>query len=726
MFVRYMRFYLSWRMNYKEIVQIISIGILLFSCKDKEQTVVEFDEHQTNKIEEFDFTNELINETSPYLLQHAHNPVNWRPWGDKAFEVAKENNQLIILSIGYSSCHWCHVMEEESFDDENIAQVMNKNYVSIKVDREERPDVDIVYQTALELVEGTGGWPLNAILLPDGKPVYLGTYHDKESWQMVLNKFIIEYANNPSQLIEYSELLTNGVKDIYSNSQRKSNGSFNKQIIREGVVKASKLWDKTWGGNLGSQKFVMPSELNFLLDYAILENDADVQKHIKNTLDQVASGGLQDHVGGGFFRYSTDRQWKTPHFEKMLYDNAQLLSIFSKAYRTFKEPEYKHVLHSTIDFLQTEMKQPNGGYVSAIDADIDGKEGEYYYWTVNELKNVLGKDFSLFSKFYDIQKREVNSSNNFFHRKYSVEEFANLQTLPISEVKNTISKWKHQLLEARNKRKSPKKDDKIITSWNALLVKGFIDAYVALGEEEILQNAINAFDFLIKNNYRNKKLVHSYKDGSKIKEVFLEDYAFLIESALALYKVTLDGNYLNIAIELNQKALNDFLDSSGLLTYTPADDLISKIIRTDDGVMPSANAVMAKNLLELGHILYDTSFMKSSENMLSLVSNDFKLYPQNFGNWGVLALNHSYPYFEIVVCGPNAKSVLNQLNQSYLPNALLIGSTVESEMPLLKNRYVEGKNYIYLCRDNTCKLPTENVDDILKQFKKIGYHGIIH
>jgi uncharacterized protein YyaL (SSP411 family) len=502
------------------------------------------------------------------------------------------------------------------------------------------------------------------------------------------------------------------------------NESINKNLIKSSVIKVSKQWDKEWGGNLDQQKFIMPSELNFLLDYSIVTNDSEVRKHVKNTLDNIQLGGIYDHIGGGFFRYTTDSHWKFPHFEKMLYDNAQILSLFAKAYSVYKDPAYRQVIQSTLEFLEIEMKNKEGGYFSAIDADVNGKEGDYYNWTTDELKTVLEADFTLFSKFYSINKETLKEGKYLPSNAISVEEFANANSISITEFQDKISKWKSSLLKARKTRLQPKKDDKIITSWNALLVKGYVDVYMALGDEENLQRAKRTFDYLIKNNYKDKTLVHTFKKGSKVKDVFLEDYAFMIQSALSLYKVTFDLNYLNIANELNQKVLANYSDSSGLFTFSPTNKLITKIIRTDDGVLPSANAIMTKNLLELGHINYDTSFLKKSREMVSLVSGKFKEYPQNFGNWGILLLNNTYPYFEVVVTGANANSLIKQLNSCNIPNMLLIGSKVESEMPLLKNRYVEDETYIYVCQNNTCKMPVQNAKEVLLQFSKLGYYGL--
>ncbi|WP_179021886.1 thioredoxin domain-containing protein [Winogradskyella forsetii] len=721
-----MKFVESKVISLSTLYLTLIIVTLFFSCKEKDANTIGSNEAIISNENTFEFTNELIKETSPYLLEHAHNPVNWKPWGDSAFEQAKTNNKLIVLSIGYSSCHWCHVMEQESFEDKRIAQLMNENFVNIKVDREERPDIDIVYQTALELVSGSGGWPLNVIALPDGKPVYLGTYHDKNSWQSVLKKFSFEYKNNPENLEEYALMLTKGIQNVNENSLGSTIKSVNKRLLDASVIELSEIWDNEWGGNLGNQKFVMPSELNFLIDYMVITNDSRVKKHVKKTLDKIQLGGIHDQIGGGFFRYSTDANWTVPHFEKMLYDNAQILSLYSKAYRVFKNPAYKNVIQKTLNFLSTEMKDDHGGYISAIDADIEGEEGKYYLWKIDELKNLLNDDFELFSKFYTIDNNGRKSEQKYLPtRNRSLKEFAKNNSLSTAKLQMKISNWNHLLSEARKNRMTPKKDDKIITSWNALLVQGFVDAYLALGNKEDLEKAKNTFSFLIKTCYKDHTLAHTFKEKSKLTDVFLEDYAFMIQSALSLYKVTFDTYYLNIAQELSQNVLVNYnLEKSGLFKYSTSNELISKIIRTDDGVMPSANAIMAKNLLELGHINYDTSLLEKSSTMASLVGSKFLQSPQNFGNWGVLYLNDLYPYFEVVVVGDNAKPLVNKLNSYYMPNMMLLGSSEKSDLPLLTNRYVEGETYIYLCQDNTCKMPFQTIDNVLTQFRDLGYFGI--
>ncbi|RRQ47989.1 thioredoxin domain-containing protein [Maribacter algicola] len=673
---------------------------------------------------DFEYTNELIAETSPYLLQHAHNPVNWKPWSDKAFTLAKEKNSLILLSIGYSTCHWCHVMEEESFEDIEVAQMMNDNFISIKVDREERPDVDIVYQTALELVQESGGWPLNAILLPNGKPVYLGTYHDKETWKSIISKFSLEYKNNPEKMEEYAKLLTSGIQDVYSGSVGSNEAFTDTNTIHEGISKWSKQWDSDWGGDVGGQKFINPSKLNFLLNYAFLSKDMKAKDHLRKTLDAILLGGIHDHLGGGFFRYSTDGQWKIPHFEKMLYDNAQILSLYAKAYRAFKDPKYLKALETTLNFIERDMKGDQGGYISALDADTNGVEGAFYVWEEEELRFQLGDDFDLFSRFYSIQKEEEWENGKYILVKRSADkEFSNAHSISESELMEYSEKWKEILLKARQTRVEPKKDDKIITSWNAILIDGFIEAYKATSKETYLTKARSTFQFLLNHNYKNEQLVHSYKEGSKQKEVFLEDYAFMAKTALNLYESTFELDYLELAKKFNNTALEKFSDESGFFSFNEKNELIAKIISTADGVLPSANAIMAHNLLKLGHLDYNQQFLNSSRKMISSMITSIVEEVQNYGQWGSLMLTETYPYFEIVVVGPNARKISVELNTYFIPNALIVGSEVPNESPLFQGRFLNNETYIYICQNRTCKLPVQTIEEALVQLSELGSYG---
>lgn len=708
----------------KVIYYVFSICFLLgnASCKNDSKTNGVNKNQETSENGHFDYTNELIHETSPYLLQHAHNPVDWKPWTDGAFEEARSVNRLVVLSIGYSTCHWCHVMEEESFEDEEVAAIMNAKFISIKVDREERPDVDMVYQTALQLVNGTGGWPMNAIVLPDGSPVYLGTYHTKEEWKAVLTKFSVEYERNPGKMKEYAALLANGVQEFYAQpgKQIEATVTSNKMVI--GINNWSTFWDLERGGNKGAQKFIVPTNLNFLLDFAQLQEEVKVRAHVLNTLEHVLQGGIYDHIGGGFFRYSTDVNWKIPHFEKMLYDNAQMIGLLSKASKIFGKKEYEHRVNETFQFLKTEMQNESGGYFSAMDADTDGEEGVYYVWSKSELQTLLTNDFDLFSKFYEISENKVWEKGNYvLSTSYSLEDFSKLNGIPISTLKKKIEQWKAILYEYRQKRETPSKDYKIITSWNALLIDGLLEAYKAFGEEAYLTEAKSIFEFLKSNNYKNGELVHSYTANSKQQEVFLEDYAFLAKSALGLYQVTLELTYLDIATALMERAMKKYRSESGLFYFNANKGMVPQMINTTDGVIPSANAIMAQNLFVLGHLAYNTDYLKAASLMGSLMIEDFESEAQSYASWGSVMLNQAYPFYEIAIVGENAKNLVTDINRHYLVNALVAGSLTRSDIALFKDRFFEEGTLIYVCQNNTCKLPVETVGEAFEQMKSFGY-----
>ncbi len=695
------------------IIFCFTLFISFWSCKEKEGVK---NEHA--------FTNDLINETSPYLLQHSHNPVDWRPWSQEALDVAAKENKLVLVSVGYSSCHWCHVMEEESFEDLEVAELMNANFINIKVDREERPDVDHIYMTALQLLKGSGGWPLNVITLPNGKPIYGGTYHTKEQWIRVLTDIANRYKADPEEANAYADRLAKGIEEVNTIRPINDFENLTKSTLENSIALWKKDWDLQLGGNKGSQKFMLPLNLSFLLDYAEIANDVQAKTFVKTTLDKMALGGIYDHIGGGFYRYSTDASWKVPHFEKMLYDNAQLVSLYSKAYSIFKDERYKKVVVETLDFLEREMKHTEGGYYAALDADSEGEEGKFYVWELEELKSVLKTDFPLFKAFYKIAPNQVWENGTYIiHESTNRPDFAKIHNLSVSELNENISKWKALLLTARGSRIAPRKDDKLITSWNALLISGFIDAYKVFGNREYLDRALSSFTS-VTNLKSNGELVHTYKDGKSV-EGFLEDYAFLTKAALDIYLVTLDPTYLNIAQRLNTKIQKDFLDpDSGLYRYNSEAKLISKILKVDDGVIPSPNAVVANNLFKLGHIMYDIELLKKAKGMLSSVVPHLEKNAFNYSEWNALFLKTVYPYFEVAVVGEDAKALVAQLNTHDLPNSLVLGSTEASELPLFKSRFVENETFIYVCKESTCKLPVTTVNEALEQLSsfKLSAH----
>ncbi len=684
--------------------------LFLFSCKENKAQQGE----TSHK-----YTNALAQETSPYLLQHAHNPVNWSPWSQEALEEAKKENKLVLVSIGYSSCHWCHVMEEETFEDEKVAKFMNENYVSIKVDREERPDIDQVYMTALQLISGKGGWPLNVITLPNGKPLYGGTYHTKEQWIQVLTKISDLYKNDPKKAAEYSDMVTAGIADANRIQPTEDTGALTKENLKTSVENWKPNWDRKEGGEKGTQKFMVPTNLDFLLDYALLTGDDSAKAQVRTTLDKMALGGIYDHLGGGFYRYSTDAHWKVPHFEKMLYDNAQVLSLYSKAYQIFKDPTYKEIIFETIAFLDREMKYPAGGYYAALNADSEGEEGKFYLWNEEELKSILGTDFELFASYYNIEPKEKWEEGKYIlYKSMEDKAFVATQSIDQKQLQAQKRKWKNKLLAARNQRVRPSTDDKIITSWNALLIKGFVDAYKTFGQKEHLERAKSIFEFLRAKSLKDDLLLHTYKEGSHQKEGFLEDYAFLADVSLQLYGTTMDSKYLDFAQKLNHTAEERFFDkASGMYRYNDGDELIANIIKTDDGVLPSPNAVMAHNLFRLGHIESRTDFTERAKQMLSVMIPAITETAPSYSKWNSLLLNTTYPYYEIAVVGKNAEPLVKQLHQNYVPNTLVVGSTFASSLPLFENRYFNDGTFIYVCKNTTCKLPVETVEKALDQLR---------
>ncbi|MFH6604451.1 thioredoxin domain-containing protein [Maribacter algicola] len=669
------------------------------------------------KTTEHEYTNALISETSPYLLQHAHNPVDWRPWSEEALEDAKKEDKLLLISIGYSSCHWCHVMEEETFEDEEVAALMNENFVSIKIDREERPDIDHIYQTFVQLIDQNSGWPLNIIALPNGKPLYGGTYHTKKQWSEVLAKIHQLYKDSPEKANEYADMVATGVQEANIVSPQNDTKGISPDLLAEAVDIWRANWDFEWGGDKGPEKFMLPINLTFLLDYALLTGDEQAKAHVKNTLDKIALGGVYDHVGGGFFRYSTDGQWKVPHFEKMLYDNAQLLSLYAKAYQVFKDPDYYKVVLETIEFLEREMYNGEGGFYAAIDADSEGEEGKFYVWKADELKDILQDDFRLFSEYYNIRPETVWENDNYvLYKEVENVDFAKSNNVSESDMANAGSRWKKSLLDQRMTRVRPSIDDKIITSWNALLINGYLDAHKAFGNTEFLDKAKEIFGYLRQNNYQEKELVHAFKKGSKRNTGFVEDYAFVIDAALSLYGVTLEEVYLDFAYELQETAQKDFFDqASKMFHFNKGHELISRIIKTNDGVLPSPNAIMAGNLLKLGHIGYDLELIEGSEVMLANMAGVMQTDLAGFAKWGQLSMAFTHPYFEVAVVGDQALSLVTAFNENYIPNAIVVGSAEPSNLPLFKDRFDEESTFIYVCQNSTCKLPVKTVAEAIDQ-----------
>lgn len=700
------------------LITFIFSTIILTSCTS--QTKDTMDQHK--------YTNDLINETSPYLLQHAHNPVDWKAWNQETLDLAKKENKLIIISVGYSACHWCHVMEHESFENDSVAKIMNDNFISIKVDREERPDVDQVYMNAVQLMTGRGGWPLNCITLPDGRPIYGGTYFQKDQWISLLLQLSNLYKNNPEKAIEYAEKLTEGVKNSELITLNSNEAVFTTDEITEAVNIWKKNIDYKLGGNKRAPKFPMPNNYHFLLRYGFQAKDEKILEYTNTTLTQMAYGGMYDQIGGGFARYSVDEKWHVPHFEKMLYDNGQLVSLYADAYLLTKNNLYKETVIETLEFIERELMNEEGGFYSSLDADSNTTEGEleegaFYVWTKLELKQILGSDYELFQDYYNI-----NSYGHWEHDNYvlirnaSDKEIAEKNNLSIIEVKSKVQNWKTILLKERSKRERPRLDDKTLTSWNALMLKGYADAYRVFDNPHYLKIAIKNATFLIENQLREDGgLNHNYKNGKSTINGYLEDYATLIDALISLYEVTLDEQWLNTSKELTDYTFVHFYDEvSGMFFFTSDEDenLIARKMEVADNVIPASNSIMARNLAKLSHYYSNSHYLKTSKQMLNNVKTTINSYPSGYSNWLQLMSDFASTYYEIAVSGKDAVEKLKEINQVYIPNKLIAGSIGESNIPLMEGRYNDDITFVYICVDGACKLPENEVNKALEQLNK--------
>ena len=693
----------------KNLLKIFIVVFILISCDD-----------DMNK------GNNLKDETSPYLLQHVENPVNWNPWDKKYLDKAKKENKLVIISIGYASCHWCHVMERESFQDSTVAKLMNDKFISIKVDREERPDIDQVYMNAIQLITGSGGWPLNVITLPDGRPIWGGTYFSKGQWISALKQISEIYETEPEKFISYAKRVQEGINTL--NDVVMQTDSFENIDIDKYSKLLLKNIDEEFGGFNGAPKFMMPNNLNFLLRYSIQEKQEKSKDKILSTLDKMAYGGIFDHVEGGFSRYSVDERWHIPHFEKMLYDNGQLMSLYSVGYKISDKDLYKDVVYKIHEYIDSEMKDISGGYYSSLDADSkldDGTyaEGEYYSWEKEELERIIGENFDLFSEYYNVNDNGFWEEENKYVliRSISDIEFINKNKLDSATFQKIKSEWIYKLKLAKIDKKKPSLDYKIITSWNGLMISGYVDAYKSFNDEIFKNEAINAGEFIFKNLIKKDGgLHHNFVNGKSKINGYLEDYATVIQASLDLYEVTLNQKWIERALNLSEYVLSNFSGVESELFYFTSsqdEDLISRSVEFRDNVIPSSNSIMAKNLFRLYHYFDKQEYYEKAQNMSLSVTAEFETYPSGYTNWFDLIYNFKSNYYEIAVVGENSIKQVEEINKKYIPNKLIIGSKSENNLPLLKNRYVEGKTLIYVCVNKACKMPTEDLDEALSLIK---------
>lgn len=673
------------------------------------------------------YTNRLINEASLYLRQHAHNPVDWYPWGKEAMDRAKTEGKMLLISIGYASCHWCHVMEEETFSDTAVARFMNEHFVCVKVDREERPDVDDIYMTACQYAsESPCGWPLNAFATHDGRPVWAGTYFPKKEWVEIIQYFSDLYRNEPQKVFQYANEITNAVSDLALALKDEAGLPLDAGELAAGAGRFKASADMELGGRKGAPKFPMPGSYAYLLAYQSMFPDSALLEQIHVTLRNIGKGGIYDHLSGGFARYSVDIFWKVPHFEKMLYDNAQLVSLYSQAYRHSPREEYARLIRQTLDFISGEMTSKEGGFYSSIDADSEGEEGAFYVWKLDEVKKALGDEtlFKLAADYYQLtDSGNWEAGKNVLFAKNTPEGYAREKGLDPARIMQDLEKIRAKLLQTRSRRPHPRLDEKIITSWNALMLEAYLEAWQALGEEAYLQSAIrNAGLIREKLKSPDGGLLRSYSAGKASIPAFLDDYAMAIRAFIALYETTFDRKWLDQAHKWMEYADERFWDPEKGVYYYSSDDhdgLIARRAEIHDNVMPSSNSVMARNAFRLERFFPEEGYEERAKGLLSQVwpsisgGGDLTY----FSNWSRLYLDLLKPPFEVAIVGPEAAEKRDSMQRRYLPDAVWMGSQGEGDLDLLKGKYREGKTLIFVCRNRVCQLPVEHTAQAQAQMK---------
>lgn len=714
--------------------------------------------------------NQLSKSRSPYLLQHAQNPVHWQMWNNETLQKAKQEDKPILVSIGYSACHWCHVMEHESFENEAVAKVMNENFVCIKVDREERPDVDAIYMEAVQMMGVSGGWPLNVFLTSDAKPFWGGTYFPAKEWVDIVEQIGKAYQNQREQVEESANKVTKVLSiSTLERYNLKDISEFDESILEKAFESLEKKMDTEMGGIGQAPKFPMPSYYLFLLryyDYLDRKNkDNSENQTITNpiktkilsqvhlTLNKMAQGGMYDQIGGGFARYSVDREWFAPHFEKMLYDNAQLLSLYAEMYiitsDTIQREVYKDTIEQTTEFLLRELQDKNGGFYAALDADSEGKEGKFYTWTIDEIEYIFTnhtfktstnqeQDLQLFKDYYSItsignwESPHATEGANILYKNDTDEEFSKNNNIDLINLKDKVNEWQNHFLEVRKSKIRPSLDDKILTSWNALLIKGFCNVYSSLGKEKegkkYLDLALQTAEFIENNLFDKKnqsKLYHTFKNQTAEIDGFLEDYALLIESYITLYQICFDEKWLLRADELTKYVFANFYDKEEKLFYfsnqSGTEKLVAQKKEIFDNVISSSNSVMATNLYFLGILLENNFYKETSKEMLSKVASLIAAEPRHVSNWASLFTYFLTPTPEIAIVGEKYKEVLQEISSFYIPNKVIVATKNEEEgqnssLPLLEMRPImNNQTTIYVCKNRMCQLPVNSVEEALKQ-----------
>ncbi len=672
--------------------------------------------------------NNLINETSPYLLQHAHNPVQWCAWNDETLAKAKQENKPIFLSIGYSSCHWCHVMAHESFESEEIAKTMNENFINIKVDREERPDIDDIYQKVCQIATGQGGWPLSVFLTPDQKPFYVGTYfpildsYGRPGFGSILKQLSQAWQEKPKDIEMAAE---NFLQSLQRTETVKTHSKLEKSILDEAAVNLLQMGDQNFGGFGQAPKFPNAANISFMFRYSKLSGISKFNEFALKTLKRMAKGGIFDQIGGGFHRYSTDTMWLVPHFEKMLYDNALIPINYVEAYQITKDSFYLDVLRKTLDYVLREMTSKEGGFYSAQDADSEGEEGKFYVWKKSEIKEILGKDADTFCLFYDVTDGGNWEGNSILCNNVNLSSVAFQAGISEDQLRQNLDLNAKKLLDVRSKRIAPGLDDKVLTSWNALMITAFAKGYRVTKEQKYLDAAEKCIYFIENNLVKDGKLLRTYKDGKAKLQGYLEDYSYFGVALLDVFEINPELKYLERAQEIANYLVEHFWDSKTNSFYMTADDHEKLIIRPKsnyDLSLPSGNSVAANLLLKLFHLTQEKKFLEISTKIME---NQAQMAAENPFGFGHL-LNTVFMYIqkprEITVLNSQNKEIVDSLTNGFMPESILV--TVQNENQLNKISklpFFEGKQFqndkttVFVCKDFTCSLPLETISEIKKQ-----------
>ena len=668
--------------------------------------------------------NSLIDETSPYLLQHAHNPVDWYAWNDTALKKARDENKPIFLSIGYSSCHWCHVMAHESFENDDVAKFMNENFVNIKVDREERPDIDDIYQKVCQIATGQGGWPLSIFLTPDQKPFYVGTYfpvldsYGRPGFGSICRQLSQAWTEKPKDIEKSAENFLNA---LHKTETVQIPSKLERVVLDEAAMNLFQLGDSAYGGFGSAPKFPNAANVSFLFQYAKLSGLQKFNEFALKTLNKMAKGGIFDQIGGGFHRYSTDAKWLVPHFEKMLYDNALIPVNYAEAYQITKNPFYLDVLKKTLDFVLREMTSPQGGFYSAYDADSEGVEGKFYVWSKKEIRDILGSDADIFCLYYDVTDGGNWEGNNILCNNLNISTVAFNFGITEDKVREILNNCSEKLLKIRSSRIWPGLDDKILTSWNSLMITAFAKGYRVTKDPKYLNAAKTCVDFIENSLYVDGKLLRTYKNGTAKIDGYLEDYSYFVNALLDVFEIDPEPRYLKLALDLGHHLVTHFWDSESKSFFMTSDDHEKLIVRPKsnyDLSMPSGNSVSAFVMLRLYHLSQEQSFLDVATK---IIESQAQMAAENPFAFGYL-LNAISIYLqkpiEITIINPENSDLCNSLLTSYLPNSFMVTIQNSEQLaklsmyPFFAGKVFEDKTSVFVCRDFSCSLPLHTIDEI--------------